>query len=153
MENELFTDMKFSRFLIVGKQIDPLMPADPLGVHLLLRLLQAYRGLGKDSYAGVELLTQDTDITEPACKDRASYLSENGLVEIVDNSAYRLTMDGLVRAANIEDLRERSITGNFEEPFPGLKYGFTEKKSSFSLTGTHWLLIIIGAVILFAVFA
>lgn len=147
MEDQLLSDMKFSRFLLVGKQIDPLMPTDPVSVHIMLRLLQVYRGLGKDAYTGLELLKQDTDLSDAICLDSVAHLSMAGLVEVRDNSAFRLTVEGLVRAANIEDLRERCLRGALDEQFPGLKYEpKVQEKPRLSLTLSQWLTV--GAVLL-----
>lgn len=123
MQNELIADLTFSRYLLVGKQLDPLLPTDPVSVHILLRLLQVHRSLGSDAYSGVDLLQQDTNISDDECHTALTDLEKNGLIEIRDRSAIKLADEGLVRSLNLEDLRSRSLDEKADSAFPGLRYG------------------------------
>lgn len=85
------------------------LPSNPISVHILFRLLQVYRGLGSDSYAGLELLQQDTDISDKDARICIDLLKNDGLLQSVDDDAFRLSKDGFYVAEKAESLRERSF--------------------------------------------
>ena len=112
-------DIKFNMLLRYEN-----LPLNPISVHILFRLLQVYRGLGSDSYAGIELLQQDTDISDTDARMCIDLLRNDGLLQSVGDDAFRLSKDGFYVAEKAENLRERS----FHEPISQQEP--TEKESA-----------------------
>ncbi|WP_281089251.1 MULTISPECIES: hypothetical protein [Gammaproteobacteria] len=85
------------------------LPSNPISVHILFRLLQVYRSLGSDSYAGIELFQQDTDISDMDARICIDLLKNDGLLQSVNDDAFRLSIEGFRAAEKAENLRARSF--------------------------------------------
>ena len=139
-------DVKFSLLL---RQEN--VPSNPVSVHILFRLLQVYRGLGKDSYAGIELLQQDTDISDADARICIDLLKNDGLIQSVNDDAFRLSKEGLQLAEKAETLRERS----FHEPIGEQEPPSKERGSKPSIWNKDisvYLLILVAAVVIIQFF-
>lgn len=115
MNPALVADMKFAMLLREEKSKGKPIPVDPVGVHIILRLLQVNRGLSSGHYSGIEICKQDTDLTSSEIINSCSEMARSGLIELIDQDTFRLTPLGLDASKLVESLRERSYREPIKE--------------------------------------
>lgn len=99
------------------------LPSNPIFIHILFRLLQVYRGLGSGSYAGIELLQQDTNTSDKDVRLCIELLKNDSLLHSFDDNAFRLSKNGFCVAEKAKNLRERSFYEPIELQGPNNKEG------------------------------
>ena len=122
------------------------LPSNPISVHILFRLLQVYRSLGSDSYAGIELFQQDTDISDMDARICIDLLKNDGLLQSVNDDAFRLSTGGFRAAEKAENLRAWSFYEPIGQQEPLRKESMPETsiwKKDISL----YLLVLVAVVV------
>lgn len=107
MDFDPVADIKFNQLLRTVKKTDPLLPSDPVSIHILMVLLNIYRQLGRNGTAGADMLISRTNISSEECQVSCLIMRRNGLIESCGDNAYKLTSEGVGRAEGVVSLRNK----------------------------------------------